>query len=791
MLGLRVGGGAASSLAVFLVAYILGLACTAVPFGGGIALAMGAIAAAVALRWRWLSPLPWQHWLVAGILAALASGYYHLRQPYPGPTDLSRLLPASGSAEVIVQGQLESLPRLTSSQKFQLWLQVDQVKDIRTTQDPNLDLHQAKGRVYVTSQLLLAPDLTPGQQVEVKGLLYRPSAPRNPGGFSFRNYLAQEQSFAGLSAAELRVLPQVQTQTGWGKPLFQLWPQPWQIQQRIIEPQARGAGDEAGPLISAMVLGGKAVNLDPLVKAAFMQVGMAHALAASGYQTSLILSVLLSLTQRLGRKLQFIVGASGLLIFVGLAGAQPAVLRAALMGLGGLVGLVAQRKVKPLGMMLVVAVGLLLYQPLWIWDLGFALSFLATLGLLLTVPTLQAKLDWLPSFVAALVAVPIAAYLWTLPLQIYSFGVVSPYSVPVNILTTPLISVLSLGGMVSALGCLVWPPLGQGLSYPLKFVAEALIAVVQWFAALPGNGYAVGSISMAIVGLLYGLLLLYRRSSWWQRRWWLAIALALGCIGLPTWAAQAQQLRITVLAADGQPLVVVQDRGKTGLLAQQLDESLINYTLLPFLQKAGVNQITWAIAPNLLNENLLNEDRLNEPSPDPSRTESSPQPQSLRPKPDAPRASDPQEADQSQAEGWNLLNQRLPIRNLYSTGPANPIRPVNLSMLRPIPFQQPLTQGRVQFEFVDPTTLSFEVAGPTRQRWLWLSGQPPKARSLQPDILLWSGRKLQQIQPRRLGIALGKRPRPTNFRTYWPERDGAVIWTPKRGFRTPWQTPEI
>jgi competence protein ComEC len=85
------------------------------------------------------------------------------------------------------------------------------------------------------------------------------------------------------------------------------------------------------------------------------------------------------------------------------------------MGCGALIGLVVQRKRKPLNSLLIAATLLLLFNPVWIWDIGFELSFLATLGLMVTVQPLIKRLDWLPPAIASLVAVPITASIWTLP----------------------------------------------------------------------------------------------------------------------------------------------------------------------------------------------------------------------------------------------------------------------------------------------------------------------------------------------------------------------------------------
>jgi competence protein ComEC len=129
---------------------------------------------------------------------------------------------------------------------------------------------------------------------------------------------------------------------------------------------------------------------------------------------------------------------------------QPAVLRAAIMGWAALVSLMVRRKTKPLGLLLLAASILLIINPLWIRDLGFQLSFLATCGLVVTVNPLVKKLDWLPQAIASLIAVPIAATIWTLPLQLHFFGIVPPYSILANIVTTPLISVITIVGVLSA-----------------------------------------------------------------------------------------------------------------------------------------------------------------------------------------------------------------------------------------------------------------------------------------------------------------------------------------------------
>jgi len=412
------------------------------------------------------------------------------------------------------------------------------------------------GKLYVSVPLHQANGIHPGQAIAVTGSLYKPKPAANPGGFDFQAYLAKEGIFAGLKGRQVK-LPEQQTEFKWG------W---WAVRQRIIRSQIAWLGSPEGPLLSSIVLGHQAVDLPYDIQDQFVQVGLAHAIVASGFKVSLILGLLLAMTRRLSQRVQFSLGTAALITYVGLTGFHPPVLRAAVMGFGALIALVVQRKRKPLGSLLVAATLMLLLNPLWIWDIGFELSFLATLGLMVTVPPLIKRLDWLPPAIASLIAVPITASIWTLPLQLQVFSVVPIYSIVVNILTTPLISIISIGGMLSALAGLIWPLAGSALAWLLYYPIHALIAIVQFFCQLPGNSVAVGRISVLQLSALYGLSCLVWLQPWWQRRWWLAGLVAIGLVLIPVWQTQSSVFRVTVLAATAEPVLVIQDHGQVTLV---------------------------------------------------------------------------------------------------------------------------------------------------------------------------------------------------------------------------------
>jgi competence protein ComEC len=694
--------------------------------------------------------------LIAGFVGVLAALYLQVRVPQPGARDISRSVSAS---TVITQqqvatilGKVDSTPRLTRSQRIQFWLKAAQLNKEDTDQ-PVGSGKSVTGRLYVTVPLQQA-ELHPGQKVRVTGSLYRPKSASNPQAFDFQMYLKHEGGFAGLNGYRLTVLSKGQP---WG------W---WAVRQRIIRAQARWLGDPHGPLVSAMVLGNRAVDLPFEVRDEFTQVGLAHALAASGFQTSLILSVVLVLARRLSHQQQFGLGAAALVIFACLSGFEPAVLRAVLMGIAGLVALVTERQSKPVSLLLVVATILLLLNPLWIWDLGFQFSFLATLGLIVTMPALIQRLDWMPPAIATLLAVPIAAFLWTLPLQLYTFGLVAPYSLIANIVTTPLISIITIGGFISGLVGLIWPLIGSALAWLLYYPSYLLTALVHFFSQLPGNSVAVGTIDLWQLVILYGLLCSVWLWPWWQRRWLLVSLVMLGLVLVPTWQTQANIFRVTVLATSDVPVMVIQEQGLTTLINAG-DQLTAKLTVLPFLQQRGVNQIEWAIATN---------------------------------------------TGPGFERGWSEILKKLPVKNFHdipNLTDSPDYQPI-LSALQAhrvthLSFQGDntisLASTRIKLIRTDPVALQLQIGSLT---WLLLNDFKSAEQAAwittadlpEAEVLWWAGKNLttsvvSSLQPKvvvasssfvnseTIAQLQGK-----NTQLHWTGRDGAVQWTPSRSFTT-------
>lgn len=829
---------------ILCLSYIMGLLLTVVPWGGSAFLALGVGATFVLPRLcrkiylnlkrrsnqednqesidspilLFLSFPKWL-WLIAGIVGFIASIYLQIRTPQPAENDISKLINANGNNEeivVTVRGEITSTPRLTRSGKSQLWLKAVEVSELNGSKGAAEVNRPVSGQLYVTLPLLQATGLYPGDAIELTGTLYKPQPPSNPGAFDFRAYLAREGAFAGFKGRQFNPIPRTPSKWSW-----------WVLRRRIVRSQVLALDIPEGPLVSAIALGKQAVDLPYDIRDNFVQVGLAHAIAASGTQVSMVLALVIGLTRRFSPKIQFSCGVLSLLLLVGLTGLEPSVSRAALMGFGTLFALVIRRKVKPIGLLLFAATILLLFNPLWIWDLGFQLSFLATLGLLVTSPTITKWLDWLPPAISSIIAVPIAASVWVLPLQLYIFNVVSPYSILVNIITAPLLWVVSIGGMISALAALILPSAGSGIASLLHYPAQGLIEIADYFAKLPGNSVAVGALSeLQLIGL-YGIIGLVWFGAIWQegikkkeeeRRkqekltrkreerkrkreernskkeesrnkkenrsnhtqsrslfsyfsWLvlpLAILVAIGIIVIPAWQNQANLFQVTVLATSGEKILAIQDRGKV-ILVNSGDENTVKFTVLPFLQEHGINKINFAIAAN---------------------------------------------SHLGLSGGWQKLLERLPIQTFYDNPAPQPdYYTTNQGFLSAIQARQGvylpwqvnhqinLESTQLQLIDADAPVIQLIIGG---KAWLLIGNIEPETQKRlvnqgsfgDIEVLWWSGEflsaeLLQRIKPE-VAIASANiidpetidRLSQAGIQVFSTGRDGALIWTPAEGFKT-------
>ena len=254
-----------------------------------------------------------------------------------------------------------------------------------------------------------------------------------------------------------------------------------------VREAADGGPGEAADLVPALVTGDDAALSQELVDD-FRTAGLTHLTAVSGTNLTLVLAFLLLVARwaRVRGRGLLVVGLLGVVGFVLMARPEPSVIRAAAMGTVALLGLGAGGRaawVRALG----AAVLLLLVADPWLAvSAGFALSVLATAGILFVAPGLRDALaGWLPRPLAEAVAVPLAAQLACTPIVVALSGEVSLVAVAANLLAAPAVGPATVLGLLGGLAGLVAPPLGAVLGFLAAWCAQLIVVVAQHAAALP------------------------------------------------------------------------------------------------------------------------------------------------------------------------------------------------------------------------------------------------------------------------------------------------------------------
>ncbi|MGI9155775.1 MAG: ComEC/Rec2 family competence protein [Marmoricola sp.] len=294
-------------------------------------------------------------------------------------------------------------------------------------------------------------------------------------------------------------------------------------------------------LVPALVDGDDA-GLPPAVAAEFRTSGLTHLLAVSGTNLTLVVGALLVLARALGVRARglMLVGALGVAGFVLLARPEPSVLRAAAMGSVALVGMGSngrERGTRALGLALLV---LLLLDPWLAGEIGFALSALATAGILFLAPGWRDALTrWLPRWAAEALAVPLAAQLACTPLVAAISGQVSLVAVVANLLAAPAVAPATVLGLVGGVLSSIWVPLGRGPGTVAAWCASWIIGVAHRTSGLPSAavGWPTNLGSLLVLTVICGWLALTLGALLARRGWAMslsAVALVAMLVPLPT-----------------------------------------------------------------------------------------------------------------------------------------------------------------------------------------------------------------------------------------------------------------
>lgn len=218
-----------------------------------------------------------------------------------------------------------------------------------------------------------------------------------------------------------------------------------------------------------------------------VRTGTLHIVAASGYNVSIVASVVMKVLMGVvSRGMAIVFGITGIILYVLIAGGSASVVRAGIMGSLTLIAYYFGRPAEARRLLWIAGTVMLLIQPLLILDIGFQLSFVATWGLLYIEPWIRksieqriSNLEWVRQFLKDYLFPTLAATIATVPVILYHFGRLSLISPIVNMLVLPSVPlIMFLTAITIAVGS-VNLALGQVVAWLLYPALAWVVGVIR------------------------------------------------------------------------------------------------------------------------------------------------------------------------------------------------------------------------------------------------------------------------------------------------------------------------
>ena len=252
---------------------------------------------------------------------------------------------------------------------------------------------------------------------------------------------------------------------------------------------ARGLKGERRAVLEAIVLG-QTQGIDDSLLARFRASGLYHVLAVDGLKVAAVGggSAALVLWLGAGRIAAEVVALLALAGYVLAVGERPSVIRAAVAGALGSLAWITARERDRWHALLVGAVVLLAWNPMFVFDAGFQLSFAAVASIFVVSPRVVRALEGypVPRWLAQLIGVSTACGLATAPITWLQFKQVSLVTVPANVVGVPVVAEMVTLALLTALVALVAPGVAVLLARLNGYGAAFVAACARVFGGLPG-----------------------------------------------------------------------------------------------------------------------------------------------------------------------------------------------------------------------------------------------------------------------------------------------------------------
>lgn len=384
-----------------------------------------------------------------------------------------------------IYGKIISIPQNKGDSKTKFYFNVDKIEYDNIT------------KIFRDEKVLVTISSDEKFQIydsyKIRGRLSTPFNAGNPSQFDYGEYLRNYNTYAvfyGRNPYEMKDIdiPCFEKIPGQNSLTETILQKINRHRENILSVHSKFLSSPNLEILGGVVFGDDAVAPPENIKKSFVNSGLLHILAASGMNVAFIYSFFFLLLNfaRVPFRVNISLCILAVITYVLMTGLGASVVRAALMLLFVLIGKLIDRDANNISLLSFVAFLMLLYNPMLINDVGFQLSFVVTFGLLLTMPYLNKSKNGFINWLIGAISVPIIAQLWVIPIQIFYFNNISIYSVFANIMSVPILFVISFGGFISSLLSLI-KPIADYVCRCFDFILNPLITFLVNISDFWGN----------------------------------------------------------------------------------------------------------------------------------------------------------------------------------------------------------------------------------------------------------------------------------------------------------------
>ncbi len=340
-----------------------------------------------------------------------------------------------------------------------------------------------------------------GDKIKVSGKLEKPKPFETNNGreFNYDTYLESQNILAIVSNSKTTLIE---------RPKYSIKRFLFSIQSNFKNLINKFVYGNEGALANGILLGDK-TGFDKKIKDDFIRTGTIHIVALSGYNITIVAEYITSvLRQIFSFNISIFGGILGIVFFVIMTGGSATAVRAGIMTIIVLIAKYTGRANIALRTLVIAGLVMILIEPKVIFNISFQLSFLATFGVIVVAPKIIKYISFVTTRfgIRELLATTLGATIMVMPLIIFSTGIVSVFSIPINIIILPFIPFAMLLSFVVGILGMIYTPLAIPFSEILHILLSLILKIIHLVSEISFSVFNVPKFSITILIATYGII---------------------------------------------------------------------------------------------------------------------------------------------------------------------------------------------------------------------------------------------------------------------------------------------